>query len=85
VNGLCEPAGVILAWCVGSWFTWEPRVEGILAGVAGIMIGISTMELLPYSVEHTGSRRELVQWTGVGFAGAAFVLFLSDVIQTHFL
>ncbi|KAJ3222429.1 hypothetical protein HDU78_011757, partial [Chytriomyces hyalinus] len=54
INGLMEPLGVVIAWCLGGGnelFTKPGRINKMLCGVSGIMIAIAFGELLPSAVE----------------------------------
>jgi ZIP family zinc transporter len=57
VSGLAEPAGAFLSLVIlrgsnGQVFGGEGSLENVLAFVAGIMITVSTLELLPEAKRH---------------------------------
>ncbi|KAI9329974.1 ZIP zinc transporter-domain-containing protein [Obelidium mucronatum] len=96
LNGLMEPLGVVLAWCLGGAevIAKPGRIEKMLAGVSGIMAAIAYGELVPSAVEWIekggvvvdvkGSRRQIHirvgAWIIVGIVGGGFVMACADLV-----
>ncbi|TPX38652.1 hypothetical protein CcCBS67573_g10705 [Chytriomyces confervae] len=71
INGLMEPLGVVIAWCLGGGnelFTKPGRINKMLCGVSGIMVAIAFGELLPSAVEWI-EKGGVVSFTSGGSGG----------------
>ncbi|WP_022925368.1 ZIP family metal transporter [Serinicoccus marinus] len=72
-SGLAEPVGAVLGYLVLQALLPDGWIDLSLALVAGMMIAVSVVELLPTARRHAGSRHALV----LGFVAGAAVMLLS--------
>ncbi|ORY32693.1 hypothetical protein BCR33DRAFT_856421 [Rhizoclosmatium globosum] len=100
LNGLMEPLGVIIAWCLGGAeiISKPGRIEKMLAGVSGIMATIAFGELLPSAIEWIekggiGNHGKpsmkdvyirVFAWIVIGVIGGAAVMGSADFVLQHF-
>ena len=75
LSGLAEPVGALMAWLVLMPFMSATLMGCILAGVAGIMVGISLDELLPAAGEY-GEAHTAIYGVVAGMAVMAGSLLL---------
>jgi ZIP family zinc transporter len=64
LSGLSEPVGALMGvWCMKTWFSsWmEATIGFILCVVAGIMIAVSMMELLPQAKLYHSDSAQILQ------------------------
>ncbi|KAJ3190855.1 hypothetical protein HK101_008308 [Irineochytrium annulatum] len=80
LNGLAEPAGVIVgALLLGPWLT-PATLSRCLAGVAGIMCCISLHELYPTALRYAGQARSTLAL----FAGMLVVFLALETVTEFF-
>ncbi len=72
-SGLAEPVGAVLGYLVLQALLPEGWIDLSLALVAGMMVAVSVVELLPTARRQAASRRALV----LGFVAGAAVMLLS--------
>nr|KAJ3418888.1 hypothetical protein HK105_007704 [Polyrhizophydium stewartii] len=102
INGLVEPLGVLVVWGV-CWVAGIPIVSGpgggveqaiapVLCLVAGVMSGMSVLELIPEALRFVGlgrssggtntnwaARITVAAWIGVGMVGGLLIIAASEV------
>ena len=59
LSGLAEPLGVVAVMLLNERVLSERVVSCMLAGVAGVMISISLLELLPVAFQYCGWKQTL--------------------------
>jgi ZIP family zinc transporter len=73
LSGMVEPCAVLLVASLGPASLTPAAVASLLAGVGGIMLGLSVFELVPQAVELTSGKEASVA-VGMGFVIMAAVL-----------
>jgi zinc and cadmium transporter len=76
---------IVLASLVGGFVPdWveltHTRMQTLISGVGGLMLGIAVFHLLPHSLEHTGSPKVTCQWL---MGGLLVMFFLVRAFHFH--
>lgn len=77
---------IVLASLFGGWLPnliklTHTRMQTLVSGVGGLMLGIAVFQLLPHAVEETGSVRTATYWMMAGLLG---MFFLIRAFHFHF-